>query len=826
MAPQRVRLEHNPLGFVDRLLDEERDTNLHLGDVRFWQHIEYIDTRQIYRTKSLEFRTLKLMCFEAMFYIAFFLSVSTAYIGHIRTASLYEARQQALDFWGGCTRGSDGTRGTGDCVLDDVANSTEVYRWLKHDFVPKLFVDREEYYSLADSTSILLLSTGTMNWAPRYVGDTRTSVLIGSVRIRQLRVQYESGMCAKEDFESIEADCIPEFSEPYQSKKSWAPVWTPEHLKPYFQWSAANETDQAKMQGKIAVYPGDGFMFDYNSTQNRTEAADIVDELEVWEYLDKRTRALIIEISTLTPNVNIFVHNRILFEFTSVGRLFKKHDAFAFKAVQLSFNLMRQDNQVAFTCLIFAFAAHIFLFAYMCFLLFQNGKLYFLHFWSYIDMLIILFFAFYFVTLFKVVGDAAELPNLAPEVLGDPDMFFPIGHLVADMEFAENALAAHSFLIWIKILKYLTLLSTLQAFVKMIERCIINLLLFVGLLCVVMYGFAMAFYIGYGGEDNLFSTVSGSMYACVVAPTGAVDWAPVFDYDDFLGPILMFTYLVVIFLLLLNTFMAICVDVYSVISYEVDEVWQANPVSPLRIFLFTYWHTFRNRRLVGRESEGDKGFPDEQTIPVTSLPEAVVTRWRETKGRMELIYKEAKAQIENEERNGSEAPDSDAARPALVDTPRLAIQDNVETVHRVQLQRMMEDDPILEEILSKDNADDEVTGRRDFVKAIDVMRRFRVDQSSTDPYEAVQQLQKEVAAQLENMKGSHVAVDELDTLKNVSQELHSSLTESQKEWRSELLSVLQMTSLLSQELVGLTGRMEEVQINHNALALQAQQHAE
>lgn len=810
MAPPGIDPESNPLNFVDRLLDEERDTNLHLGDVRFWQHIEFIDTRQIYRTKSLEFRTMKLMCCEALFYIVFFMTVSTAYIGHIRSSNLYEARRQALDFWGGCKRGPDGTRGEGGCALDDISNATQVYEWMMNDFVPKLFT-REEYYSISDSSSIFMLSAGTMNWVPRFVGDTRTSVLVGSVRVRQLRVQFESELCAKEDFVSIEPECIPEFSNPYQSTRSWAPIWTPENLKPFFEWSPANVTEQSEMQGNVALYPGDGFMFDFNSSQDSEEAIQVVRELQNWKFLDKRTRALIIEISTLTPNVNIFVHNRILFEFTPLGRLFTKHEAYAFRSFQLSFNLLMQDHGTAYACLIFMIGAHLVLLSYTLFLLHQNGTKYFFYFWSYFDMLILILFTSYMWTLFNVVNHAATLPNLVPEVLGDPDIFYPIGQLVKDMERAENMLAAHALLMWLRILKYFTLLSTFQSFVKMIERCIKSLVMFIGLLCVVMYGFAMAFYLGYGAEDNLFSTVVGSMFACAVAPTGAVDWEAVFSHNDFLGPILIFAYLIIIFLLLLNTFMAICVDIYSVCSYEVDEVWRINPVSPLKVFLFTYRQTLCNRRLVGRESEADKGNPDEQTIALTSLPEAVVIRWRNTKERMEAIYQNAK--MEELEDLGQSATRSAERK----DMGRLGIkkEDDVEMVHRVQLQRMMDDDPVLLDILSKDDVSD--------VKAIDVMRRFRVDQSGVDPYEAVASLQALVTSKLDEMEGEHISVDELSTLKTVSQELHSSLTESQKEWRSELLSVLQMTDLLSKQLIELTKRMEDVQLAHNQLATQAQQ---
>ena len=48
-----------------------RLSNLHFGDVRFWKHLEYVDTLQIYQTKSLEYRTLKLMFCECIFYCVF-----------------------------------------------------------------------------------------------------------------------------------------------------------------------------------------------------------------------------------------------------------------------------------------------------------------------------------------------------------------------------------------------------------------------------------------------------------------------------------------------------------------------------------------------------------------------------------------------------------------------------------------------------------------------------------------------------------------------------------------------------------------------------------
>ena len=67
--------------------------------------------------------------------------------------------------------------------------------------------------------------------------------------------------------------------------------------------------------------------------------------------------------------------------------------------------------------------------------------------------------------------------------------------------------------------------------------------------------------------------------------------------------------------------------------------------------------------------------------------------------------------------------------------------------------------------------------------------------------------------------GAGLGFDEMETLKIMSQELHNALTESQKEWRGELLSILQMASLLSNALIELTKKLEQVQTNHTELAI-------
>ena len=42
----------------------------------------------------------------------------------------------------------------------------------------------------------------------------------------------------------------------------------------------------------------------------------------------------------------------------------------------------------------------------------------------------------------------------------------------------------------------------------------------IGLIIIILYGFAVALFIGYGDETNVFSTLKGSFIAVIVAPAG------------------------------------------------------------------------------------------------------------------------------------------------------------------------------------------------------------------------------------------------------------------------------------------------------------------
>lgn len=365
------------------------------------------------------------------------------------------------------------------------------------------------------------------------------------------------------------------------------------------------------------------------------------------------------------------------------------------------------------------------------------------------------------------------------------------------------------------------------------------------LLSVSLFGFAVAIYIGFGTEAGIYNSIWSTFVAVATAPAGGVDLGPVIDKNNSLvAPIILFSYIIVVVLLVLTTFNAIQIDSYSVTTYELLTLKRhkapGSGGDPTVIFIWTYLNALKGVKLVGKETNEDIGGPEDQIIALSSLPEPVAAKYYYVRRKMERMKERAQGKIEDQKKQklieagiGLENLDLDEAKQrrkstnsalALVDQADLDDVDDLDEeekmptsqemagimVNRVQLQRMLDEDPKLAEICSSN-------------KAVDVVRRFRVDQTGDDPFEVVARLQASVASKLAEIEGlgTDLNFDEVETLRVMSQELHSALTESQKEWRAELLSVLQLASLLSTALIDLTKKIEQVQLNHTELAIRA-----
>ena len=95
----------------------------------------------------------------------------------------------------------------------------------------------------------------TIKQAPRRVGDPHrtTSLLLGAIRLRQLRVQKNQGCVVSSLFAHIFADCKALYREAFQSTADFSSKNAPTYTRPNYFFRESTETGGTSLDGKFAT---------------------------------------------------------------------------------------------------------------------------------------------------------------------------------------------------------------------------------------------------------------------------------------------------------------------------------------------------------------------------------------------------------------------------------------------------------------------------------------------------------------------------------------------------------------------------------------------
>ncbi len=97
-------------------------------------------------------------------------------------------------------------------------------------------------------------------------------------------------------------------------------------MKQAWRYMPANMTRMGSYTGQYGTYDGSGYVADlaqYDRTNKRF--INDLNELERYDWLDKATRALFIDIITYNPSVNLFSYIKLVFEMPLTGGIFPSY---------------------------------------------------------------------------------------------------------------------------------------------------------------------------------------------------------------------------------------------------------------------------------------------------------------------------------------------------------------------------------------------------------------------------------------------------------------------------------------------------------------------
>lgn len=374
------------------------------------------------------------------------------------------------------------------------------------------------------------------------------NIFMGGVRLRQLRVRNDS--CnVHELFTHLFTECFDFYSSSSEDKDSFGlsvgSAWT---------YHSTEELDGFVTWGKFQFYSGGGFFQDLEDSFDKNRL--LMRNLHENGWINRGTRVVFIEFTIYNPNINIFCSTKLTMEVLPTGGLVTSSSYRVLKL--LNFTTFLDCVLIAFEV---AFVAQILISSglEMCQMK-QLGRRYFFYFWNLVDLAIILiaYFAIAF-SIFRIVHIDKKISTFVDNrkkfVNFDVISFWQVMFL--------DALGVCMFLIWIRMLKYVTFSRTMLQFGNTLSRCAKDVAGFGFMFLIVFVAYAQLGFMLFGSEISDFRSFFDSVFTLMRTILGDFDYLAIEKANRVLGPVYFLSYIFFVFFVLLNMFLAIINDTYS-----------------------------------------------------------------------------------------------------------------------------------------------------------------------------------------------------------------------------------------------------------------------
>ena len=289
-----------------------------------------------------------------------------------------------------------------------------------------------------------------------------------------------------------------------------------------------------------------------------------LDKLKEFDWIDRQTRALFIEFTLFNPNLNLFSHNLILFEFLPTGNFIKSSQ---FSPI----DLFDVTNANMFTFkIIMNIIYMLFIVIFMVRVIKQAIKLnwgYFKQFYNYIDLAIIAFswsaFSMYLYRLYESNHIFDQIQNSTLGGAGIENISINLQYITYCNDLLQVFLGFCATFGTIRFIKLLKFNKKIIVFVQAFKNSLKDLAS-VGLVFILIWlAFVQAIYLIFNDKSAQFATLVSTMETCFQLIFGKFDVIPMIKSNAVLGPIFYILYNVMIVFMLVNMVLTILTDHYN-----------------------------------------------------------------------------------------------------------------------------------------------------------------------------------------------------------------------------------------------------------------------
>jgi hypothetical protein len=451
--------------------------------------------------------------------------------------------------------------------LNRIQGVEDMYSFLEQTFVPSLWENN------TDTNQAEMLS--------KYLHPIDASNrMLGSARVRQVRVEQQVGCQVDPMFGDYSIDCYPQFygGNMIMATNEFRGAFGPEQK---FQYK--EDPLGVSYSGSFGSYPTGGYSA-YLSV-NRTRALVDIAQLRSDGFFDLATRAVFVDFTVWNSNVGVYSVMRVAVEFGPTGT--------TVAYLQISI-LPEQMLTVGGHGNTKDWCAFFFVLMIMCFVLYflseeaqelYSAKLYyFTDGWNVLDWINMGMLLFAFVLRIMVWNEASSAA-IGVGALKNADAFQSIGGIA---ERAEQVKLLHSFnavLLWSKCVKYTKHLPIVKVLVKTIWNAFALFLPLMVMFSIALFGFTMAYNIGFGDKLQELTTMTRAIVYLSRSFLRDVKLMPVYYITPIFGAFLILLFYVMLVLVGVQVLFAIVADAMYRAKHHPEEDDPEHRDEPLEEFM-------------------------------------------------------------------------------------------------------------------------------------------------------------------------------------------------------------------------------------------------
>lgn len=314
--------------------------------------------------------------------------------------------------------------------------------------------------------------------------------------------------------------------------------------------------------GSKAVYSGGGFTADLGYFMQ--QAKNVIGDLKFFNWIDKYTRAVLVELTVFCAPANLFSSVTYLVELTGTGAATTYLRVDTFRLHQHVGPLSTLVGMCEFIVIVMVSIG----FYVTCKKIFKQGKVFFKNYWNVLDVaqLVLSFTA---VGLYIArIGNAKWTLNKVQE---NPFIFISFHYAIKGDELNTYIMGSIVFIATLKFLQLLSFNRHIAVLGHTVLQAGKDLLPLSMEALIVFLAFNIFAYVVFGNKVEGMADFITTFETSLAMTLGKAYFVDLSHADRLLGPLFFTLFVLAMQFFLLNMFMAVIMDTYSDVNSEIDE---------------------------------------------------------------------------------------------------------------------------------------------------------------------------------------------------------------------------------------------------------------